>query len=464
MHEGIWQNFLSHKPSLHKFHELLGDENIMDGSLDTRERFLAKILHKHYKYKKQLPTNLEIQNYAKNGELTPDEYQMFMQFVINIKKTEPQEVSSMVRDFQIFIQHKMAENAAMEFSSLLEKGAKNPLEDMGYIGALKSIIKKIDISHYNNDVKMLDISESVSDFIIDENNTSKAISSGNEWMDMVHAGGWYPGSVVVFASEANAAKTATLIQLAINMTKNGKNGLFVSYEINRQNILKRVYSNLTEISTFDIGNHQDEIALQMRNISLGRLLVEYLPDGTSTTELESLVEKTAEKLKGKLDFIIVDYIGCMKSPNVSAKESGLYERFGAVISDLKTLADTWKCPILTAHQLNRGGYGKEDLSMANLGDSMKIAHKADAVFFIRKLKDSDNGNRYLEYTLDKSRVSGCNGASCIFRLNKNFQRLYKVSDEEVDALAIEKVNKPDVKPNNSFVQTKNFNVDARNKK
>lgn len=275
--------------------------------------------------------------------------------------------------------------------------------------------------------------ESYNKFIQELSKSRNIIPTGDNWLDRVMNGGWHRRTVNVVCSEANCGKTLLLLNWCRVLAERGLNGLFISYEIDKHKILERFYSSVSGIPTHDLKNNIEQLARSYK-VS-GELDVDHLPDGSSTADLEDRIIQYSEEITTQIDFICVDYIGCLTSPNVDQR-SGSYEKFGAVVTDLKSIADKWDVPLFTAHQINRSGYGAA-AGMDHIGDSMKIAHKADNVFFLTKFADINSDDRLVNLKLDKTRVSGYNGFNEYYRFHKPTQKTFCDVTDEMKQQAID---------------------------
>lgn len=268
---------------------------------------------------------------------------------------------------------------------------------------------------------------SVKSYLKSLENHDEILPSGFDWLDKVLNGGWRKNMVSLIASEVNCGKTLALCNFAVELANQGKNGLFISYELEKNRILDRVVAINGDINIQDIAKHPTVVEKALN--TKGKLAVHHLHDGSTTSLINDAIDEYSRNVTHNIDFVVLDYIGCM-SPNTSNIRDGLYERYGSVIGELKEIASNYNVAIITAHQLNRGGYGKENVGMESLADSMKVAHKCDNVFFLQKIQDNpENGIRVASLKLDKTRVSSYNGAFTYFNFIKNKQKMVQCDAE-----------------------------------
>jgi replicative DNA helicase len=351
----------------------------------------------------------------RGSELFAEEVKAFMD---DVKSTTVTDIDGLIENTKIYLEKRKTENAMMEILSVSDELGVDLDKAITLLQSCKvSVIEKETPTDLGN-------SKDLETFLSKLSEGHSVIPTGYPWLNKVMNGGWHNNTVNVFCSETNAGKTALLVSLSYQLSRIGKKGLFISYELDSHKISQRFCACSTSIPLQELSGQlsdQHRSKIQEYFSKHSGVSMHHLPDGSSTSDLKMSIDDYCSR-GNQLDFLAVDYIGCLTSQNADSKAS-LYERYGCVISDLKQLADDYGVPVLTAHQVNRSGYDPKQVGMQSIGDSMKIAHKADNIFFLSKKSDSADGiNRLVELKLDKSRVSGYNGATEMFTLNKNIQR------------------------------------------
>lgn len=83
------------------------------------------------------------------------------------------------------------------------------------------------------------------------------------------------------------------------------------------------------------------------------------------------------------DIVYVDYLGVFLSIR-SFKGSGMYENGKFVSEDLRAFAQKHKLPVVTAIQLNRGGYSSSDPDLDDSAESFSVTHPADLIIMVTR--------------------------------------------------------------------------------
>lgn len=249
--------------------------------------------------------------------------------------------------------------------------------------------------------------------------------------------GWQKEDLIYVGARPGMGKTALVLNFAMNACQKGASVAFFSLEMNSNQIMQRMLSNISGIPSDlilqgNLDNRQvDKLNLavdQMKNYKL------YIDD-TPNCKLGDLVAK-ATKLKYSdpdLSLIVIDYLGRIVSPVVNKNESS-EQQIAKVSISLKTLARELHVPVLVAAQLNRGVEGGDNHmpSMSDLRGSGQIEQDADQVILIfrddyyskGKKKSSRGGeddNNAMEDVMNDLKRNPNDASLVQIRLDKNRQ-------------------------------------------
>jgi len=221
------------------------------------------------------------------------------------------------------------------------------------------------------------------------------------------------GWVVVVLGANKSGKSVFLLNSAINAYQKGKNVLFVSLEIPKDQFLYRydscrsgiVYDRLVRGLT-----SKDELEIIKKNLKedLERSNIFYLVDivNFSAHTLYSLVKR----LPFKPDLVVIDYMGLMKTTSRGDK---MWEIFSKIGLELREVARVLKFPVLTAMQVNREAYKNNEKDVYGVEDialSFLLTCHVDLVMSLKILNrqaiyEGNNDGVELASTIVASRVS-----------------------------------------------------------
>lgn len=213
--------------------------------------------------------------------------------------------------------------------------------------------------------------------------------------------------VYVFAARPSVGKTQTLINIADNMWQSGKNVLFVSMEMSKQEITNRLTARhmginpkllrRADVSVFG-ENRLYQLPDRLRADNKFRILAGDMEKKTSD------IENAVRELKPDVVFIDASYL---LEPRNKTRYTAQHELIGQVIKDIKKLATGMHVPICVSVQFNRQvkKKTKTDLDIGYLAGSDQIGQIAALVIGITH-GDVPYEDTTRKYTVLKNRHGG----------------------------------------------------------
>lgn len=185
------------------------------------------------------------------------------------------------------------------------------------------------------------------------------------------------GDLLMFAAESGHGKTA----LAMNLTRimsyhNNRNVYYLNTEMDIVQMINRWASMATRIEYQNFERGEVSPGELMRyeewheKFKKSPLLVSRIP--SLSPKLAKSLAKRAMRKHGKLDALIVDYIGRMNLENVRNMQE--YQIMSAIVKELKEMAMELDIPIIALAQLNSEG---------KLEGAKKMRNECDGLFFFR---------------------------------------------------------------------------------
>lgn len=284
-----------------------------------------------------------------------------------------------------------------------------------------------------NDRNSITFSQSMGrDFFDVESHIPEAnskITTGHNWVDHF-TGGYRTKSLVVYAGEQNIGKSIWLANDAVNYVKAGYDVSVITAEMAEIDFTYRIGSNLLNI---EIGEYEkmarNPEAIRSKLASLrggvippGNLFIKEYPTSQATVpEIEAYL-KDLESTKGvKLKAIIIDYINILanyRNPNTE----NTYMKIKQIAEDLRAMAVRNEWIVITATQINRGGYDSTELNMGMIAESAGLSHTADVIYGI--IQDSTMLINH-EYFLKLLKVRNGSGKNsrCLYKIDYKYMRL-----------------------------------------
>lgn len=215
-------------------------------------------------------------------------------------------------------------------------------------------------------------------------------------------GGFLPGELVYVMGRKGDGKSVLLINLAHNTWLQGENVLLFTLEISKEDYERRFNARACEISSNGLKRgtlteeEYNKFKKHIFNIEenknvdgkkTGQLYIVDCPSGCTPAFIDAKIETLEQTLGIKFRVIITDYAGIMK-PNIPV-EVKRFEQ-GQIALDLKRIARSRECVVISAVQMNRKGKtdakdGKTDTE--HVAESDQISDHLDWGITIRSISE-----------------------------------------------------------------------------
>ncbi|GLH72601.1 replicative DNA helicase [Geothrix limicola] len=253
--------------------------------------------------------------------------------------------------------------------------------------------------------------------------------------------GFQPGNLIVLAARPGIGKTALALNWILRAAQDrdgrpGHCGAFFSLEMSHEEVFMRLLSaksqtNMKDFQSGKASGRMDHVLKTRDELAQMPLFISDLASIT-VPQIRNMVVKQGSQSNRKIEFVIIDYLQLLSSPEGSrgAKQNEAV-RIGEISRGLKIMAKDFGIPVVVLSQLNREVEhrtgGRPQLS--DLRDSGAIEQDADMVAFIhRKMVATTDGDADLssaELIVAKHR----NGPTAIIPLH--FQGEYAMYRELV---------------------------------
>jgi len=208
--------------------------------------------------------------------------------------------------------------------------------------------------------------------------------------------GFQPGNLIVLAARPGIGKTALALNWILRAAQErdgrpGHCGAFFSLEMSHEEVFMRLLSaqsqtNMKDLQTGRASNRLDHV-LRCRDELVQTPL--FICDQASITvpQIANMVVKQGTQHNRKVEFVIIDYLQLLSSPeNSRGSKQNEAVRIGEISRGLKLMAKDFGIPVVVLSQLNREVEhrtgGRPQLS--DLRDSGAIEQDADMVAFIHR--------------------------------------------------------------------------------
>lgn len=275
----------------------------------------------------------------------------------------------------------------------LAKGSK-VLEVGNYTDALEAFKEVLNVGAENDmglDLDTLD----PDDFLKNVNETydkTNMLSTGLPTWDRALGGGFTKSNLHIIAAAPGYGKTKTMSYLARKALQDGKRIIFITLELDEQELMQGVCNSFTGMSLVDMRDPSLQPEFKKRfnsfiNTFSGMMNIKfYRPDCITCNTIHNYI-KTYCRWKSeqigyewKPDVIFLDYMD--KILPIQKMKGNVYEDNGNVATDCKNLAITFECPVITGSQLGRTSWdltGDQVISMSSVAESARKVHIAHSM-------------------------------------------------------------------------------------
>ena len=377
---------------------------------------IFEIIKEFFHRRNACPTNTEIKAQLTTKELK-DSYRKTVERFKDIDKNINSD--ELYQNTETFLKEKAVYHTMLE---VVEK------PDMDTAKILEKFEESCNISLTTE--MGLDLLEDVDKLVDNLSSQINYIPTGWSWLDDKIGGGFLQEgrALYIFTGETNIGKSIFLGNVAINIAEQGKNVLLITLEMPEVIYAQRISSNLTKIPLSKLRTELPTLKQSLEEYSGNnpgaKILIKEFPPSTITVGyLQSYIKKMRDKGL-KFDTIVLDYVNLLTYPG----EGNSYEKVKKITEQLRALTYIFNCPIITATQVNRSGFGISDPGMETISESTGLAMTADVIMSIWQ-EPTDRELGVIKMGMMKNRF-GQNFGQCILRID--YSTLTLTEDEHLN--------------------------------
>ena len=253
-----------------------------------------------------------------------------------------------------------------------------------------------------------------------------------ELMNIITAGGVSKKTLNVLLAGPNVGKTLFMCHCAATNLYMNYNVLYITLEMSEEEISKRIDSNLLDIPMKELDSIPREYYIRkmekLKQHVKGKLIVkEYPTSCAGSANFRHLLNELKIKKNFIPDIIYIDYINICCSSRIKLSSSiNSYTLIKTIAEELRGLAVEMNVPIISATQVNRGGFKNSDFDMDDTSESFGLPMTVDFMVGLIKTDELEELNQILVKQL-KTRYSDPNvNKRFVLGIDKTKMRLYNV--------------------------------------
>ena len=221
-------------------------------------------------------------------------------------------------------------------------------------------------------------------------------------LNQITNGGLSAGELGIVCARTGGGKSMMLVRFGAEGIKLGKKVLYVTLELAQEAVGLRFDACLNDLQMQFLVPNKTVIKENAERFAAsgGRLIIQqYLDFKPTVSTLKSLLSTLKRDYEGFVpDVIIVDYADLMKpTVHYSEKRHALTD----IYEGLRNFGNEVGCPIWTASQVNRAGYGgdaddkrkQKGISLSNIAEDIGKANTADLIIAIERTAEQMKRNQ-----------------------------------------------------------------------
>lgn len=200
-------------------------------------------------------------------------------------------------------------------------------------------------------------------------------------LDDITNGGPTSKSLVVFMAPPGGGKTMLMCNLAANHLMQGLNVLYITLEMAKEEIAKRIDANMLDYNLSDIINMEKDVydrkIQELRERYTGKIIVEEYPTSCAgASHFRHLIHELRIKKNFSPQIVYVDYLNICSSSRVKIS-AGLYQYVLCISEELRGLAQEQGFILFSATQMNREGLSSDDPGFEHVSQSIGLPATCD---------------------------------------------------------------------------------------
>ena len=338
-----------------------------------------------------------------------------------------------------FLKDKLQEFVRMRltFSRLMEASAK--IKTTGDVTAIDAKVLEgfSDAVSFTIESKTgISAKKDMSSFVEYLNAPNSFIPTFSPTLNHYMGGGYASKALTVWYGESNMGKTTYLCNDSAYIFSQGYDVLYISLEMDKQEIMKKIVANLLEIPVHSLKNYDVKFFEdKIREISKSDLrILEWPSFEVNSIDILNSIRDLQVKEGFKPHIIVLDYINCMTTNRASGAGGKKHEDLGYITKEIENLAKQLDVPVVTCSPFNRNGYGNTKAGAKDVGESIDIyKYSANGIAILRDPVMIANG--LYELNIIKNRY-GPKDVAFLARGYADIMKFRDANDDEIQRFKI----------------------------
>lgn len=254
-----------------------------------------------------------------------------------------------------------------------------------------------------------------------------------EKLNVITGGGLPKKSLNILMAGPAVGKSMFMCHMASSYILEGRNVLYITMEMAEKRISERIDANILDVNIKNIKDIPESIFNSRINAiakkTQGKLIVKEYPTASAHAgHFRALLSELRLKKKFTPDVIIIDYLNICASARFKGASVNSYTYVKSIAEELRGIGVEYDVPVVSATQVNRGGYGNTDLDMTDTSESFGLPATADLMLGLMSSEELEQSGQ-----IAVKQIKNRYGDPSYYRkftlgVDKSKMKLYNVTD------------------------------------
>lgn len=262
------------------------------------------------------------------------------------------------------------------------------------------------------------------------------ISTGLKELDNCFDGGLSWGQLNYVVSPSGGGKSLCMANLAVNWAKMGYNVVYLTLELDKELVAKRMNSMLLNMPYREISKNIDKVAYNIesyaKNNKPGVIQVADMKMGATANDINAYLQ-AYEIATGIIpEIIVVDYASILSPCDKRVDKNNINLKDKAIAEELREIArerthNGKRTMIMSANQITKDALSEMEFTLSNIAGGTTLVQTCDNLFSVRTNPAMKQAGEY-EIKILKSRNSGATDKKFKVGYNKDSLLVYNIEE------------------------------------
>ena len=305
----------------------------------------------------------------------------------------------------------------------------------GDTSSLDSIIKEAQSVGIAKDLG-INMWEGVTDYLHKLDKEMGVISTGLKELDNCFDGGLSWGQLNYVVSPSGGGKSVCMANLAVNWAKMGYNVVYLTLELDKELVAKRMNSMFLNMPYREISKNIDKVAYNIesyaQNNKPGVIQVADLKMGSNANDINAFLQAYEISSGIVPEIIIVDYASILSPCDKRVDKNNINLKDKAIAEELREIArerthNGKRTMVMSANQITKDALSEMEFTLSNIAGGTTLVQTCDNLFSVRTNPAMKQAGEY-EIKIMKSRNSGATDKKFKVGYNKDSLLIYNIEE------------------------------------